>query len=198
MRTELVLMGKRIDMSARKRRRMLVVLIYAAIAALILATWFLDHWHKTGSWVLWAALFACYLFLGGARRESGLVKPFNNKHPKVHETAPPFLLLKLRTYAPLLGAENNDYLNDERELQQSGYAHFKAYQVLGIAAILILSLALFRMNLPQWFHWVPMSSDELYYGLMLIVVVLIVTLPQSILLWTEPDMEPEPEFAEER
>jgi hypothetical protein len=195
MRAELLLMGKRIDMSVRRRRRKLVVFIYAAIAVVMTATWLQDHWHGTGSYVLYAALFACYMFLGGVNSYGGLVKPFNNKRPKTYDGPQPFVLLKLRTYLPIPGV-GSDYLNDERELHQRGYAHYRAYQVVGLAAVLILSVALFRMQNPEWFRWIPMSPGAMYYGLLLIVVVLVLTLPQAILLWTEPDMEPE--FAEER
>jgi hypothetical protein len=196
MRAELILMGKRIDMAARARRRALVIAIYAGIAAVMAATWFLDHWRHTGSYILWAALFACYLFLGGTTF-GGLVKPFHNRRRITYDSPQPFLLLKLRTYLPTPG-EESDYLNDERELYQRGYAHYRAYQVIGIAVVLILTLSLFRMQNAEWFRWIPVTPDTLYYGLLLIVVVLFLTLPQSILLWTEPDMEPAPEFAEQR
>ncbi len=195
MRAELVLMGKRIDMSAQKRRRMLVVLIYAAIAALITAMWFLDHWHRTGIWIFWAAFIACYVFLGGRNSYGGLVKPFHNKRTKTYN-GQSFLMLRLGTYLPIPG-EGSNYLNDERELHQRGNAHYKAYQVIGLAVVMIWGVALYHMDHPQWFRRIPMSPDELYYGLLLIVIVLVLTLPQSILLWTEPDMEPAPEFVEE-
>jgi hypothetical protein len=195
MRAELVLLGKRIDMSARKRRRKLVIFIYVAIAAVMIDTWFLDRWHGTGAYVLYAAFFACFMFLGGTY-STGLVKPFNNKRPRTYTDPPPFLLLRLRTYLPVPG-EGNDYLNDERELHQRGYAHYKAYQIIGLAVALIWALAMFRTLLPAWFRWISMKPDTLYYGLLLVVMVLFLTLPQSILLWTEPDMEPDPEFAKE-
>jgi len=197
MRAELVLLGKRIDMAPRVRRRVLVVLIYATIAALMIAMWFLDHWRSTGTWVMWAAFFACYMFLGGMNSYGGLVRPFHNKRPRTYDGPEPFLLLKLRTYLPIPG-ENSDYLNDERELNQRGYAHYKAYQIIGLAVVAIWSVALFRMHNPEWFRWIPMSPDTLYYGLLLITIVLFLTLPQVILLWTEPDMEPAMELAEER
>lgn len=196
MRAELILMGKRFDMSARKRRRKLVIFIYAAIAAVMIDTWFLDHWQGTGAYVLYAAFFACFLFLGGTYR-TGLVKPFNNRRPRAYTDPPPFLLLKLHTY-PSIPGNGSDDLNDERELHQRGYAHYKAYQVVGIAVTLIWALAMFRTLLSAWFRWISVSPDTLYYGLMMIVVVLVLTLPQAILLWTEPDMEPALELAGKR
>jgi hypothetical protein len=34
-----------------------------------------------------------------------------------------------------------------------------------------------------------MPPDAMYYGLTLVAIILFLTLPQAILLWTEPDME---------
>jgi hypothetical protein len=34
-----------------------------------------------------------------------------------------------------------------------------------------------------------MPADQLYFGFALVILMLFLTLPQSILLWTEPDME---------
>jgi hypothetical protein len=193
MRAELILMGKRIDMAARVRRRVLVVVIYAAIAGAMAATWRMDHWHTTGSYIIYAALFACYLFLGGVNSYGGLVKPFHNKRSRTYDGSQPFLLLKLRTYLPIsISGDGSDYLNDERELYQRGYAHYRAYQVIGIAVVLLLTLSGFRMQDAEWFRWIPMTPDTLYYGLLLIVAILVLTLPQAILLWTEPDMERDP------
>ena len=44
---------------------------------------------------------------------------------------------------------------------------------------------------------IPIAPDEFYYGLGLIAIVLLVTLPQVILLWTGPDMEPPMAFGKE-
>jgi hypothetical protein len=36
-----------------------------------------------------------------------------------------------------------------------------------------------------------MTLAQMFYGMMLVMLMLIFTLPQCILLWTEPDMEGE-------
>lgn len=41
---------------------------------------------------------------------------------------------------------------------------------------------------PQLLAWVPGSANLLICGLVLAAIVLALTLPQAILLWTEPDM----------
>ena len=85
---------------------------------------------------------------------------------------------------------------DEREMRRRDHAHFRAYYVLGIglmtaffagafpdpnpfAPLLPLALRTFLIKLPQL--------------LLMDTILLYITLPQAILLWTESDMETEPE-----
>ncbi len=189
MRAELVLMGRRVDMAPRARRRMLVALIYAALAVLTAVLWRYTHWHGSGIGLFWAIMLACRFFLGGYYT-GGLVKPFNGKPPRQSDAAPPLLALKLRVYKPVLAADETAYRNDERELRQRDRAHYAAYQAIGCCLALIWGLAMFRNQSPRLFVWVAMPPDELYCGLAMIAMILFLTLPQAILLWTEPDMEP--------
>jgi hypothetical protein len=190
MRAELVLMGKRVDMAQRTRRRALVVGIYAVLAALMIGMWFVDHWHATGAYGFWATMVACQLFLGG-NFAGGLIKPFTGKGPKQSDAPPPLLLLKLRVYAPLIAAEDGAFRNDERELKQRDRAHYRAYQAMGIAVLVAWSAAYTGMLKPAWLGWIPMTPYQIFYALMLVTLMLFLTLPQCILLWTEPDMEGE-------
>lgn len=81
---------------------------------------------------------------------------------------------------------------DEREMHRREHAHFRAYYVLGygilaalfasffadpnpIMPLLPLALRTFFMKLPQM-----LLMDTMF---------IFITLPQAILLWTEPDME---------
>ncbi len=188
MRAELVMMGKRVDMARRARRRLLVVLIYAVLAALLIGLWFVDHWRVTGTYLFWAALLACRLFLGG-QYSYGLVKPFTGKGPRRAAMPPPLLLLKLRLYQPVPSPEDGIFRNDERELQQRDRVHYQAYQVLGIAVVLAWFVSYMGMLRPALLTWIPLSPYQMFYGLMLVTLMLFLTLPQCILLWTEPDME---------
>lgn len=188
MRAELVLMGRRVDMAVRARRRTLVVLIYVAFAVLFTAAWFIDRWHTTGTYLYWGAMLACRLFLGGYYR-GGLVKPFNDRVRRERPTPHPFLALGLRIYQPAQPDDDRLLLNDERELQQRNLAHYKAYQVIGMALLVPWFIAYLRMLRPQWWSGMTVSLDQLFYALTLIILLLVFTLPQAILLWTEPDME---------
>jgi hypothetical protein len=190
MNAELVLFGRRVSMAQRSRRRLLVVSIYGALAALMIVLWFVSRWHGTGVYVFWAALIACRLFLGGYNA-GGLVKPFNGKAPKQSEMPPPLLALKLHLYRPVLASDETQYRNDERELNERGRAHYAAYQVMGVAMCVPWLFSSLRIMRPEWFGGIGMTPDEMYFGMLLIALTLFLTLPQAILLWTEPDMENE-------
>jgi hypothetical protein len=194
MNAELVFFGHRVSMAQRYRRRALVVSIYASLALLMAVLWFTSHWHGTGAYVFWAAIIACRLFLGG-NYAGGLVKPFNGAAPRQNDMPPPLLALKLRLYQPVLAADESKYRNDEREQHQRDWAHYKAYQTLGVVMCALWALSLQRIVRPELLNGIGMSPDEMYFGLLLIVLTLFLTLPQAILLWTEPDMEPETEMA---
>jgi hypothetical protein len=186
MNAELVFFGRSIDMAPRHRRRMLVIAIYAVLAVLMIV---LIHWRIVGGYLIWAILLACRLFLGGYH-SGGLVKPFNAKGPARADEAPPLLLLKLRVYQPVTGANGEFYRNDERELRQRDRAHYRAYQAMAIACVVPWAYSAMRLK-PGLFGWIPFSPDVVFYGLMMVILALFLTLPQAILLWTEPDMETE-------
>ena len=190
MRAELVFFGKCIDMAARRRRRLLLVVIYAALAALISVLWYFTHWRGTGAYVFWAIMLACRLFFGGYY-PSGLVKPFNGKVPHEQPMPSSLLILKLHMYQPVLASDEPNYRNDERELQQRDRAHYLAYQAIGCAVVLQAFFVSMRIAIPRLQNWAPMAADQLYYGLCLVTITLFLTLPQAILLWSEPDMDTE-------
>ena len=187
MNAELVLFGKRVDMARRARRRALVVAVYGALAVLIAVLWYFTHWRGTGAYVLFAATLACKLFFGGYYR-GGLVKPFQYKKPANAGAPPPLLLLKLRVYKPVLQPDEDAFRNDEREVHQRDRAHYLAYQWLPVCLAAPWFVAYLRMLRPGLL--VPgMTVDEFYFALTLIGMALFLTLPQAILLWTEPDMD---------
>ena len=188
MRAELVLMGKRLDMASQLRRRTLVVSIYAALAALMTGLWLLDHWHVTGVYMLFATMLVNRLFLGG-QYFGGLVKPFNNKAPRRYAEPPLLVLLKFGLY-PVPEPENH-YRNDERELHQRDHAHYIAYQSLAVVLAVVWLLTNWKMHEPRILAWAPVSADLLLYGFVLAAIIAAFTLPQAILLWTEPDMDEE-------
>ncbi len=190
MRAELVLMGRRLDMAPRNHRRTLVVLIYAAMAALLVLTWLLDRWHATGTYLIFVAILVNRLLLGGYNF-GGLIKPFNGKAPRERVEPLPLLALGLRIYSP--EPQENEFRNDERELAQRDRAHYQAYQAMAVALALIWLLSDWKLNAPKLLTLLhvsadPVLADQVLFGLTLGAVVVAMTLPQAILLWQEPDL----------
>jgi hypothetical protein len=80
---------------------------------------------------------------------------------------------------------------DERELNRRNRAHYLAYSYLDFAFLPALTAAMFKANPNN----VPANPalraffDQLPYELLVAAAILYYTLPQAILLWTEPDME---------
>ena len=169
----------------------MVVGIYAALAALMTVLWFLmTGWRGAGAYLVWGALLLCRLFLGGYYSQ-GLVKPFNGRAPQERVMPTSLLLLKLRVYPQAGTGDEVSFRNDERELAQRDRAHYMAYQAVGLAGLAPWMLSSLRMTKPGLTAWIPMGTDQLYFGLTTVVLLLFLTLPQAILLWTEPDMEAE-------
>ena len=66
-----------------------------------------------------------------------------------------------------------------------------AYKVLTIVLVVVWLLANWNTFRPKLLAWIPVSPSLLIYGVALAAIVVALTLPQAILLWTEPDMEAE-------
>jgi hypothetical protein len=171
MRAELALFGMRFNMSRRARRRALAALIYAAFAALMAASWFLDHWRMSGTYFLINfALLVSWFVLGGYY-PGGLLRPFDG-------------YVRRRSSAAQPGRE---FLTDERELRERDRAHYRAFRWFAIAFLFLCLLA----N-PHLLGGLHLSADrilDLLHGGLLVALMLGLSLPQAILLWTEPDME---------
>jgi len=184
------LLGKRIDMSAQRRRRWLVVVVYAGLAALMTGSWFLDHWRVSLLYLYCAAGIANSLFLGGTAF-GGLIRPFKNKPRSPYTFNSPLLRILRWGFYAVSDPEESDFHNDERELSQRDHAHYQAYRAL-IAGLALLWLASIEvLSTPAPFIWNSISAQRLLYGFVVALLVVSLTLPQAILLWTEPDMESE-------
>jgi hypothetical protein len=87
---------------------------------------------------------------------------------------------------------------DEREIHRREHAYFKAYFVLGNFLVGALFAGYFsgpNPITPLVPLWLRTLLIHLPYMLLGAAFILYVTLPQAILLWTEPDMEENPEPA---
>jgi len=179
------------SMETRSARRLLIVAVYAILAALLAAGWFLDQLHVTGPWLYYAAFFVGYFILGGVG-PYGLIKPFTGKGPRNQPMPSCLVELQLAVTGAIEPASPSLYRNDERELQLRDRAHYRAYQV-----VLMLFAPIWLLSL-----WTPhLISPALLPHLVLLLatagVILSITLPQALILWTEPDMYPEPAAADD-
>jgi hypothetical protein len=160
---------------SKRRRRGLVVAYYLVIASVMaLAFWrerFLGYGFVTQTLMLGG-------FFGGIRAE-GVIKPYSEQTPDPAYSGIQELNLsgiRSRSMPKLL---------DEREIHERNQAHYTAYRLLrwlicGITVICILGTA-FRPDF--------LLKD--YLTLLWGITILVLSLPQSVILWTEPDPLPE-------
>lgn len=164
MKTEVILFGQHVSIATRRRRRLLVTLLYSACAALVVAVWFpVFRLQDAWAFIILVAFGLIAKFLGGRHEQGGIIPPVD--------------------------------CGDERELHRRDHAYFLAhwwwdltllpaifaagYRFKGIPATLNPDLRTFLYQLPVA---LLVASGILYY-----------TLPQAILLWTEPDIDPRQE-----
>jgi hypothetical protein len=93
-----------------------------------------------------------------------------------------------RFFYPDAGDER-EVRSDERALRRRDHAHYVAFQSLGSLVALAFILKYFDINsmLPTVLttEWV----NRIIFGILQVSWIEIMSLPQAILLWTEPDME---------
>jgi hypothetical protein len=81
---------------------------------------------------------------------------------------------------------------DEREIHRREHAHFRAYYVLGYGILTALFASFFADPNPIT-PLLPLAARtflvKLPQMLLMDTIFIYITLPQAILLWTEPDME---------
>jgi len=206
MKSELVLLGLHIGMASRARRRMLVVLLYAAFAAVLSALWFVDNWR---SWTLLGSAFSIALAGLILRR---LVRPFEGNNMLWRYKDPP----KSRIAKLIIPKEPDirNYRNDERELRWRDRAHYYSHRILAFTTVILcfqifdqrerqfqnrsyLEFLMREVPLQAWTSKLvhpllyPSRGDDLLLGVALSVVFISVTLPQSLILWFEPNFEPD-------
>jgi hypothetical protein len=169
-------------MVSRARRRWLVVGVYVGLAALMWGFWSGEHWQRTFGDMLVATIFVNYFLLGGWTN-TGLVRAFLDRRFRRGKIGSP--------------ASDPDLLSDEREVNQRDHAHFHSYQAITMAFFLIFLVSGWTKGANRPLEWIPVSSESLLNDFFIAAAVIGLTLPQAILLWTEPDMEPAGEIGKE-
>ena len=161
MRTDFLFLGVRVSIASTVRRRWLIAALYAAFAALVASWWFFVDSSSPYGWILFVAWALALRFLGGRSYTHGLVPSYEG--------------------------------GDERERTRRYRAHYMAYTWLDLLCIPAL-FTVFERHSPEVMAASPsvqLLLGRLAWALLIAVYILYLTLPQAILLWTEPDMEEE-------
>ena len=186
MRAELMVLGKPVNLSQRSDRQMLVVWVYVVLALAMAGAWWLDEWQASGYYVVFLAILFNQVLLGGYGRR-GLIRPFSGKPPR--DTMPPPAYLLLGIHLRLSEPADGEWRSDEREMALRDRAHFQAYQWISAVLAVLWLLARFANarhgELLLRFHELILN---VLYGTTITGAMLMLTLPQAILLWNEPDM----------
>jgi hypothetical protein len=181
-----------IPMEQQKARRRLVVVVYAVLAAVSVASMVFARTEPfLYSWTIYATMIVAFFVFGGSGRY-GLIKAFPNKPPRQEPVMVDAIRLQM---TPLTAGtpDESSWKNDERELSRRNLAHYQAFQVIGIAVMAILVVAVFGLRSAMGLHhaeWLTVTlALNVIYAIALIGSVLVVTLPAAIILWTEPDID---------
>jgi hypothetical protein len=205
MKTELVLFGQHINMAPRTNRRLLVVVFYGVFGAILIASWMKGPHAGAGFWAGEFALFVGPILggyfsgVGTLTGRRGLVEPFKAgvilKYPDSASVLKPSTLLH-----PVV--DNDPELRiDERALRRRDYAHYVSHGFLGglISVGFILEFLSYSNVFSysnqgggiESLHLTSGDVNRIVYYLLQIGYICALTLPQAVLLWTEPDMEAE-------
>jgi len=174
--------------TARRRTRRFVVVVYwiAILAAFSIIQWvnIFRPSHMNGIGLLLPLQIIVFLpaILGGVRA-GGLVKPFQGVHwvplPEREQTQALF-----GPRRPLIGSSTAaDLQLDERDVRDRDRVHFFAYTVSRWLVLLLL-IAQSGAGMVSPF-WMLHAGNAAFFLLALVLW----SLPQSLILWTEPDME---------
>lgn len=201
MRTSITLFGKRWNMAPRRNRRRLVCLIFGVYACLLCWAWHDGTGVRAG--LLFSGIYPIYAsqILGGSSSrsvsifgEAGVVESFDGrrglKYPKKTNHS-----WWSSLFHPVVDDDPNLH-HDERTAQRHARAHSSAFDFLNFVIVVGFTFQYFAADAPQthsFMSLIPPKAADIAARLALeIAYMFVFTLPASILLWTEPDMEAEP------
>lgn len=177
---------------SRPARRRIVVFYYLVSLALGWFAWALflrgpapAGWHgfvdgfAPGALLSWLVLSPGLL---GGVRAGGLVRPFSPRYGRTWYNFPlTELFLSHRRRR-----EEDTAPVDERDREVRDHAHYLAMSVLRLGALL-LAVGVWAAMILRSACLAPLATFGCYA-----LFIAAMTLPQAILLWTEPDLAPEP------
>lgn len=172
-----------IPLTRRRTRRWLVLGVWTLIFLLIGVTSPMIGTDRTifgvpSWWSTW--FFVALIGLLGGIREGGAVREFRGRTSE-RQSQSDNTYMTPADIAERKRRENENRL-DERDVNLRNAVHYNAYSALRWITFIVLP-----------FSMVPLTGVSLllHRSLPLILFLVVWGLPQTILLWTEPDMEPE-------
>lgn len=146
---------------ATRSRRRWLVVVVYAVFAAMMIGWCAFSGFSVYGLVAFLVVAVIARYLGGRTYRAGLVPAFES--------------------------------GDEREKDRRDHAFYVAYKWWDLTLFPALAAVGFKRNAfyPTWDPAVRAFVDRLPFALLIAAGILYYTLPQAILLWTEPDMEAE-------
>jgi len=178
-----------ISLARRKTRRRLVVGYWAFVLLLVGCASPIVFKHPTvfgvRAWVCINLIVGLTGFLGGNDR-GGAVRAFQGRTAGERRTPPDYSFMTVEDVAAKIVAKEQaekECRLDERDTNLRNAAHFKAYVFMRKSAFFVI-FALIALGIPR------LSRLEfLREPLLWLLLVVFLSLPQTLILWTEPDME---------
>jgi hypothetical protein len=173
------------SLARRRTRRWLVGAFWGGLVPLLCVGFqliFINDHNQNGIAMLLAvqSIFWIGSLLGGVRA-GGLVKPFRTQK-KARNILQPLFAKPQPTQSELVAQE---MALDERDSSQRDHIHFVAYSFAQFMALLLFYL---YCLLGFWKQELLRQAGPLLFFLLTITLW---SMPQTLILWTEPDMEPE-------
>lgn len=162
-------------LTLRKRRWMVAAYYFAAVLLAAVAVYAL-HFRHVSVFLLGAyfPLLLSFIIVLGGLRLGGPVRPFSRRVGS--DATQPLIQLRLS------GRKSGENVLDERDIAVRDHAHYVAMCMLRFAtwifAMVVWAFAVFHR-----IAWLPITAGV---GAFLLFVAAM-SLPQAILLWTEPD-----------
>lgn len=169
----------------RSSRRWIVAAFWCYALAMAVAPTVRQIHHELtplGAYLTFFLLLLVTLCLGGVC-VGGMVRPFRNAHFVRAQQRPKIQPLFVQAAKARGIPDLRDFSLDEREVLDRDQCHFLAYTVVRWSAPVLMGL---YCGLGTWRPEAMATLGPLFLYLLTLVLW---SLPQSILLWTEPDME---------
>jgi hypothetical protein len=175
------------SMAAQRNRRLLVIITYLGFSLLVIVHAFR---HRGNSADLTFFVFICVILAGRAAFGYIVpVYPFSYSAASVSAVPEVKSLLHPERNEPFRDEERDPAPPDEREIVVRNRAYYLAFNTVMVYTLALAIVGGFVSD-PQFSSRLPVGAIAPYA--LLPILLMVTTLPQAIMLWTEPDVLAEP------